>query len=572
MNWKTWLTVLAAAASVAACGGGGGGAGTPLYGGSTGSATTTSATALSISLSADSVLDTDTDGVTVTVVATDANGKTVSGTNISYKVTGGTYTQATSTTDSSGENKITVKLGANKANRTITIVATDGTNTATGYLNVTGAKLSSTANPSVVAPGGSGSVIFSLKDASSNALVSQTVEIQTSAGAAVTGTTNASGQYTYSFQAPSTTGTLTVTATAGGVTASQDVLIQSSSTSIPNSGTPTQVTMDVNPTAVTVNSSGSSANSATVRALFKGASNNPLANVRVKFDLAGDPYSVGGTFSAQYVYTDANGYAVTSYIPGTVPSPTNGVTIRACYATTGDPADIVCTPGTNTLTQSITVTADAVSVSIGSDESVYVDKDLVYYRRFVVTVVDGAGVARSGVTITPVLDLVKYAKGSYSKGTSWTYATGPYECVNEDLDRNNQIGGSGASSEDINHNLSLDPRRADASVSFESGYETHKTDSSGHVILRVEYNRSSATWIKYALNVSGTVNGSEGRTSWIEWAPGPTTAYTGTGAPAFVYSPYGTVASDVTLSANRTMADGYVFTSGTTLTPCMNPD
>ena len=572
MNWKTWLTVLAAAASLTACGGGGG-AGTSLYGSSSGSTTTTSASALSIALSADSLLDTDTDGAIVTVTATDSNGKTVSGTNISYKVTGGTYTQSTSTTDSSGENKVTVKLGSNKANRTITIVATDGINTATGYLNVTGAKLSSTANPTVVAPSGTGSVIFSLKDASSNALTSQAVEIQTSAGAAVTGTTNASGQYTYTFQAPATTGTLTVTATAGGVTASQDVLIQSSSTSIPNSGAPEQKSMDVNPTVVTVNASGSSANSATVRALFKGATNNPLANVRVKFDLAGDPYSVGGAFSAQYVYTDANGYAATSYIPGTVPSPTNGVTIRACYATTGDPADIVCTPGTNTLTQSITVTADAVSVSIGSDESVYVDKALVYYRRFVVTVVDGAGVARSGVTITPVLDLVKYAKGSYEKGTAWDYvAGGPFECVNEDLDRNNQIAGSGATSEDINHNQSLDPRRADASVSFESGYESHKTDSSGHVILRVEYNRSSATWIKYALNVSGTVNGSEGRTSWIEWAPAPTTAYSGTGAPAFVYSPYGLETGDVTLSANRTMADGYVFTSGATLTPCMNPD
>lgn len=512
--------------------------------------------------------------MTATVTATDANGRTVSGTNISYKVTGGTYTQSTTTTDSSGENKITVKLGSNKANRTITIVATDGTNTATGYLTVTGAKLTSTANPTVVAPSASGSVIFSLKDASSNALGSQTVEIQTSAGAAVTGTTNASGQYTYTFQAPSTTGTLTVTATAGGVTTSQDVLIQSSSSSIPNSGTPTQTSIDVNPTAVTVNTSGSTANSATVRALFKGASNNPLANVRVKFDLAGDPNSVGGTFSAQYVYTDANGYAVTSYIPGTVPSPTNGVTIRACYATTGDPADIVCTPGTNTLSQSITVTADAVSVSIGSDENVYTSDALVYYRRYVVTVVDGAGVARSGVTITPVLDLVNYAKGSYSRGSSrWSLvAPGAYICNNEDLDRNNQIGGSGASSEDINHNQSLDPRRADAAVSFEAGYENHKTDANGRVILRVAYNRSSATWIKYSLNVSGTVNGSEGRVSWIEWAPAPSDAFTGTGAPAFVDSPYGIEVNDVTLGANRTMADGYVFTSGTTLTPCMNPD
>jgi len=574
MNWKTWVAMLAMTTMLVACGGGGGSAGTPLYGGGSTSSTGSTASALSIALSAATVVDTNTDGVTVTVTATNASGGTVSGTTISYTVTGGIYTQATTTTGSDGTNAITVKLGADKSNRTITIVASDGTHTATGYLTVTGAKISSTANPSVVAPSATGSVIFRLLDASSNPLTSQSIEIQTSAGGAISGSTDSNGQYTYNFQAPSNAGTLTVTASGAGVTASQDVLIQSTSSSIPDSGTPTQVTLDVNPTVVSVNTAGSTANSSVVRALFKGAANNPLANVRVKFDLNGDPYSVGGTFSAQQVYTDANGYAVTSYIPGSVPSPTNGVTIRACYATTGDPSAIVCSSG-NSQTKTLTVTADAVSVSIGSDENVYVDTDLVYYRRFVVQVVDGAGRALSGVTITPTLDLVNYRKGSYDNGSgSWKILTPPgsYVCLNEDLDRNNLITGSGASSEDINHNGSLDPRKADASVAFESAYTSGKTDSNGRVQLRVTYNRSSASWIKYSLNVSGSVSGSEGRASWVEWAPYPASAISSTGAPAFVNSPYGIVAASVTLGANRTMPDGYVFTSGTTLTPCQNPD
>lgn len=575
MNVKIWISAAAAALALTACGGGGGSAGTPLYnnassGGNT--STPSAASSLAIALSASSVLDTDLAGVTATVTATDANGKTVSGVTISYTVSGGIYTQSSAVTDSSGENAIKVKLGSNLANRTITVTASDGTHTATAYLLVTGARISSTANPSVVAPSGSGSVIFRLLDGGSNNLASQAIEIRTSAGDSVSGTTNASGQYTYNFQAPSTAQTLTVTATGAGVSASQDVLIQSSSASIPNATTPTQATLDANPTVVSVNSAGSTANSATVRALFKGASNNPIANVRVKFDLAGDVNSVGGTFSVSEVYTDALGYATTSYIPGSTPSPTNGVTIRACYATTGDPASVTCS-SSNVLTKTMTVIADAVSLSIGSDEKVYTDTDLIYYRRFVVQVVDGSGHARSGVLISPQLDLVRYAKGAFAKGSSGWATTGFYSCNNEDLDRNGLLAGGGtAGSEDANHNQVLEPRMADAAWSYETGYTDGKTDANGRLNLRVVYNRTSAGWIKYALNVSGLVNGSEGRTSFGEWAPYPVDALSGTGAPAFVTSPYGTRTTDLVLSSDRTMGDGYVFLSGSTLTPCQNPD
>lgn len=567
MKLKTSVLILAAAAVLSACGGGGGSPGTSPFGSksSSGATATSAAASLALSLSASSVLDTDTGGVTVTLTATDSSGKTVSGVNVSYKVTGGNYTQDSSTTDSKGENTITVKLGSNKANRTITIVGTDGTNTATAYLTVTGAKISSTANPSVVAPNGSGSVIFRLLDASSNALASQAIEIQTTAGATATGTTDANGQYTYNFQAPASTGTLTVTATAGGVTTTQDVQIQSSGNSIPDSSTPTQATLEVNPSVVSVNTTGSTANSSTIRALFKGSANNALANVRVKFDLAGDPNSVGGSLSASEVYTDADGYAITSYVPGTRSSPTDGVTVRACWGTTGAPSAVVCSSG-NTLTKTLTVTSEAVSVTVGTDENVYTDVDLLYYRRFVVQVVDGAGNPRAGVTISPSIDLLRYAKGSFSKTTAWTL-DGLYECVNEDLNRNSVL----APSEDVNHDQVMEPRKADVSVSFENSALGGKTDANGRIVLRVIYPRTHANWVKMALNVSGSVNGSEGRASWIEWLPYPATGLTGAGAPAFVVSPYGSIYADVTLSASRTLPDGTVKSSGAVLTPCENP-
>lgn len=572
MNWKTWLTVLAAAASLTACGGGGGGAGTPLYGSQTGGTTAVTASNLAISLSSTTVVDTDTAGVTATVTATDGNGKTVPGVSITYSVTGGIYTQSSSTTDSNGENKATVKIGSDKSNQTIAIVATDGVNKAYAYLTVTGAKMNSTANPTVVAPNASGSVIFRLLDASSNPLPNQKIDVQTTAGGVASSTTNNSGQYVYTFTAPATTGTLTVTATAGGVTASQDVLVQSTSTTIADADPIVSPSLEVNPSVVSVNTAGSTANSTTVRALFLGAGNQALQNVRVKFDLNGDLNNIGGALSASEIYTDALGYAITSYTPGTKSSPTDGVTIRACYSVTGTPANVVCGLS-NQLTKTLTVTADAVSVTVGGDENIGTDQDLVYYRRYVVQVVDSAGRAQPGVTITPQVDLLAYAKGYWGQ----TNNTGPYTskgfyvCSNEDTNRNNVITVTGVNTEDVNHDQMLEPRKADAAVRFDDVNSNGKTDANGLIILRVTYPRSVATWVKMALTVSGSVNGSEGRYTLIEWLPYPAGALTGSGAPAFVTSPYGVIYADVTLSADRTLPDGTVKLQGAVLTPCQNP-
>jgi hypothetical protein len=563
MNWKNWLVSIASAGLLAACGGGGSDAGTSPFDPDSGGGSSTAASLL-IELNKTSVANTDTAGVIATVTAVDSTGKTLPEIAITYTVTGGIYTQTTNVTDENGDNEALVKLGANKANRTITIRATDGSKTATAYLTVTGAKLSSTASPAVVAPSASGSVIFRLQDAASDAMANQEVEIVTSTGATATGVTNSSGEYAYTFTAPSTTGTMTVTATAAGVTTTQDVLIQSSSSSIPDAGVIVEKSMDINPTVVSVNTVGSTSNAATVRVLFRGSSSNALPNVRVKFDLADDPNSVGGTFSVNEVYTDANGYATTSYIPGTKPSPTNGVIIRACYATTGAPADVVC-GGSNVVSSTLTVTSEAVSVSIGSDENVYTDQALMYYRRFVVQVVDAAGRARPGVTITPQVDLLNYAKGFFF-GEDYGSRLA-YQCVNEDLNRNATLG----SSEDVNHDLALSPRKADVAVSVETAGTDGKTDANGRIILRVTYPRSTASWVKYALNVAGSVDGSEGRASWIEWAPYPASALSASGAPAFVTSPYGVATEDVTLTAGTVLPDGTSYGTDQILTPCQNP-
>ena len=563
MNWKNWLVSIASAGLLAACGGGGSDAGTsPFNPGGAGARP--SAASLSIELSKATVPNSDTEGVTATVTAVDASGKTLPEIGISYTVTGGVYSQPSTVTDKDGDNVITVKLGSNRANRTLTVSATDGKNTAVAYLTVTGVKLSTTVTSPVVSPGAPSTVTFRLVDAQSNPMAGQTISVDSSAGTTTRGATNSSGEYVYSFTAPTTTGTLTVTATAAGATVSQDILVQSSSSAVPDSGVPISASMDINPTVVAVNASGSTTNAAVVRTRFLGVSNVPLANVRVKFDLDGDANSVGGTFSVNNVYTDASGYATTSYIPGANRSPTNGVTIRACYATTGQPSAVTC-GSVNKVTKTLTVTSQAVSVTIGSDENVYTDQPLIYYRRFVVQVVDGAGRAMPGVTITPQVDLLTYGKGRFF-GDGYT-SRSDFLCRNEDLNRNTDLDDG----EDVNNDGVLSPRQADAAVALDPSSASYKTDANGRVILRVSYPRSHASWVKYTLNVAGSVDSSEGRTSWSEWAPFPASALSGEGAPAFVRSPYGVVTEDVTLAVDTLMPNGVELPALTVLTPCENP-
>ena len=87
------------------------------------------------------------------------------------------------------------------------------------------------------------------------------------------------------------------------------------------------------PSVVPVNT-GSTSNRSELRALFLGAGNAPVKNVRVRFDLAGDANSIGGSLTSgtNVVYSDANGVATTAYVPGSRFSPTDGLTVRACWS------------------------------------------------------------------------------------------------------------------------------------------------------------------------------------------------------------------------------------------------
>ena len=545
------ITTLLLASLLASCGGGDGGA--SLYGGGgTGGGTTpaTTASKLVLTLSASSILNTGAATVTATATATSAAGQVVTDVPVAFAVdNNAVFTAAGNKTGATGTLAATVSIGSDRSNRVVTVTATSGDLVATAAFAVSGAKLTGTPIPAIVAPNSTGNrVDFQLVDANGTPIAGQAVTITAGSLGTATGTTGTAGDYSYAYTAPATAGALDIVATAGGVSNTQTVQVQSSgSSTIPPVTTPVlSASISANPSVVSTNTASTN-NRIEIRALFVGASNAPVKNVRVRFDLAGDAASVGGTFSTgdNIVYSDASGVATTAYIPGSRSSPTNGVTVRACYG----PDDFAsCALAPSSATTTITIASDPLAVTIGSNESVYIGTaDLTYQRRFAILVVDASGRAKENVQIVPSVDIERYYKGQYVHGSSWftgyinagvtppvAVSAPAVECLNEDINRNGVL----EAGEDTNHNGSLEPRKSDVAVSV-VGSST--TDASGLAVVQIEYPKNLATWARVKILVSATgVSGTEGRATWTEILPGPATAFNGQGAPAFVFSPYGT--------------------------------
>ncbi|RQP26393.1 hypothetical protein DZC73_05070 [Albitalea terrae] len=437
----------------------------------------------------------------------------------------------------------------------MTVTVTSGTITKTISFTVIGAKLSAAASPDIIAPGATGKITYTLKDSTDTAIAGTTIIVSAS-GSSTTGTTDSNGEYVYNYTAPAAAGILNATAIAAGVTLDKSINVQAGGTTPLPSAIVTSASISVDPSVVPINS-GTSTNRANIRALFLGANNAPIQYIRVRFDLAGDPNSIGGTLSTDttLIPSDENGLAVSAYSPGSRSSPTNGVTIRACW----DYNDFAVGTCPNSVTKTLTVTSEALAVSIGFDATITEGNGgLTYVKKFVVTVADAAGQAKSDVQVTPSIDLVNYIKGSYQNPGAWVLKPGSGQmCANEDINRNGVL----EATEDFNGNGQLDPRKSDVLVSVVG---SSKTNSSGIVILQIEYPKNVATWIQYKLSVTaGGVSGTEGRASLTKILTADASSFTATEAPAFVVSPYGTGTGAPTT---------YTPPGGTAITVCTDPN
>jgi hypothetical protein len=549
MQLIRFVAAFALVTSLTSCGGGGGNAGTSVFGGgnttggSTGGSTPTAvptAADLLVTLGSTSLSNSGASTVGVTVTAVNANRVALGSVPVTVSVDNNAVISLSSaTTASNGTLTGTVGIGTDRSNRIVTVTASSGGVSRTASFTVVGAQLKATVLQAVLAPSGAGQIDYQLLDVNSNPMVGLPIAVSATGLTSASGVTDNNGVYTYRFTASATSGNVDIVANAGGVSRTETVIVQAGSGSIPAvTAAITSATVTSNPSVVSVNSSTSS-NRSEVRALFLGAGNTPIQNVRVRFDLNGDVNAIGGTLStgSNVVYSDVNGVAATAYIPATRSSPTNGVTIRACfYRTDAEATAAAC--ATSALT-TLTVISEPLSVSIGTDNTITDGAGgLTYVKRFVVLVVDSAGQAKANVRITPSVDLVSYMKGAYVRAAKWTVdpASGGYRsasCINEDTNRNAVL----EAGEDVNGNGQLDPRKSDVAISMVG---TGETDSSGVAILQIQYPKNVATWVNYRILVSAAgVSGTEGRAVWADTLGAAASEFDNATPPSFVTSPYG---------------------------------
>lgn len=323
---------LSVAALLSACGGDSECPAQPPFGGSGQGGTCGNANAgapvaadLALLLSANQLNNDGTSTLTATATAVDANRNAVAGIPVTISVNSNAVAVPSgSKTDDTGKVTAAVGSGADRANRTVTVTAVTGGLVRTATFQVVGSVLTGTPLPTVVAPGAAGQVVFQLKDANSIAMANQAIVVNGIDGVDRRGSTDNNGQYIYSYTAPALAGTVMVRATAGGVSNVQSILVQASGGgAIPPAALAVQsASLAASPSVVQVNSAATT-NQAELRALFLGAGNAPVKNVRVRFDLAGDLNNIGGSISSgtNVVYSNDNGIATAAYVPGGRESP-----------------------------------------------------------------------------------------------------------------------------------------------------------------------------------------------------------------------------------------------------------
>lgn len=468
---------------------------------------------LTLTLSAISIDNSGSRTVTATAAAVDANRNALQGIPVQLSVsdTSAFIVVGSNQTNANGEVTGTVNMGQDRSNRQVTVTASSGILTRTAAFQITGAHFTqSSAVPSVVSAGGTGTVQFTLSDIVGGPLVNMPITVSGSGVTTASGKTDLNGGYVFNYTAPNAPGTtLAIKAVAGGAETVVSVPIPGGSTVVPVATTPVAKTLNLSADVVSVNTPTSS-NQININAFFRDGTNAPIPNVRVLFGATGDngTGTIGAGLNA--VLSDASGTASTTYAPGAVSSPTNGVTIQACWKVSDfAPSDSVSNcvaAGGQLMTTTLTIVSNPVSISIGTDNTISNGASgLTYVKKYVVLVVDSAGNPKADVQITPSVDLGGYGKGFWE----WNPVTKHWErfpthgtkglltatCANEDLNRNGVID----TGEDLNGNKQLDPRKSDVSITLVG---STKTDANGVAVLQLEYAQSLASWVKFKITVT----------------------------------------------------------------------
>lgn len=533
MRFISYLTALVVAVLFASCGGGGGSSGTV-----TGSTSTSGASAVAnfvLLLDKSTLPNSGTATAKLTAVAVDANNNVVPGATVKVATDANTvFTPSGTVTDAQGSFSGQIGIGGDKTDRTVAVTVTVNGIVKQTSLVIAGSQLQLTATPSLPPPGGGGTLTARLTDASSQPIVGKTVSFSGDI-ASVTGrqvVTDINGNATLSFTAPSTAGSFIVQASGSGVTTQLSMQV-GASISIPAAVIPAgaQPSLSAIPNVLAPNAPGSTTNQAQLRFLFLDATNQPIPNVRVRFSI---PSTGLGSFDSTLstgsstVFTNASGVAAASFIAGSTGSPTDGITVRACYQASDFTSATQCVSSVDV---HLTIAAQALAVSIGNDNVLSAGPGT-YIKKFVVTVADAAGRAVANAPVDISLDITHYGKGDFASPVTFslnvadtnTYAPGDkstvpvagatgfrVSCINEDINRNGFVDAG----ENINNSFdsfgqpTLEPRRSDMIISYVNP-DVRTTNASGILQIQVEYSQRFATWLAYRIRATTNVAGSQG--------------------------------------------------------------
>lgn len=470
----------------------------------------------------------------LTVVALDSGNNIVPNARVQVTTDANTFfTPGGTTTDASGIFTGTVSAGNDKSDRQVTITTTINGIVKQTALQIAGSQIALTVTPGIPTPGAAASLSARLTDGTGAPIAGQALALTSSIpGLTTSRTTDASGNVVVPFNAPATPGSYQISAAGSGVTSQLSLQIGSAAT-IPAAVIPGGVTPSLTalPNILAPNAAGTTTNQSQIRFLMVNSSNVPVPNVRVRFDITSTGQgSFDSTISTgtSTVYTSAAGVATASFIPGTTVSPTDGVTVRACYQATDFTSSTQCD---NSVNVKLTVASQALAISIGDDNTLQAGVGGTYRKTFVVTVADAAGRAVAGAPVDISVDITHYGKGTFLQGETFplnvaaanTYipdvSTTPaafgarVSCINEDFNRNGIADVS--SGENVNGSTdsfgqaTLEPRKSDIIISY-SEPDVRTTNASGVLLIQVEYSQRFATWLAYRIRASTSVSGSQG--------------------------------------------------------------
>ncbi len=501
------------------------------------STATLSVTDIILSTNKNNISNSGLDTVVLTVTALNSTRNIVpdAAVNVTIGQSAAFGASSGNTTGADGAYRGNITIGSDKSNREVFVTALINNISRTTSIQVVGSKIVLATLPSSPSPGQIGTITAVVTDFASNPIpgvaitFSGTLPVQT--GAPIV--TGLLGIATSTFRAPAVPGLYTVTARGVGVSSSEfQVRVFDSVVPIAVIPVGASPSLAATPNVLAVNTPGSTANQSTLRLNFLDSLNNPIQNVRVRFeDLTTGLPALGASISTgtQTVYTDVTGQARAQYIAGQNASSTNGVFVRACYS----PVDFISVADCpNAVTVFLTVAGQALAVSIG-DDNLIGSAGGIYTKRFVISVADAAGKPIVNAPVDISVDLVQYRKSRDWAPYSFPIQTSPaepsiysytttiggvtttlagYWCLNEDSNRNGIVdaGENIDASLDVNGQPTLEPRKSDLLISYDIPTIT-STNSNGFLAVKVEYSQRFGGWLYYRIRVTTSVLGSQGQ-------------------------------------------------------------